>query len=154
MANIFKNAKFGNIFITKDGTKNSFCSFTVCGGEPLARLYREKWGVVLFYLDGRVHSGCEFGSNIDFTIVDRCPDDNGWIPVTEDTMPQGYRFDDEKRSERLLFMTKDEQIHIGVYSYYPIGEWCCEDASLDIPCSSGEVTHWQPLPGKKVFFEE
>lgn len=71
---------------------------------------------------------------------------SSWIPVTEHSMPQCYRIDDCKRSHRLLFVTKEKDIHIGYYDWYPIGEWVCEDESLDIPCPSGRVTHWMPLP--------
>lgn len=69
MDNIFKDAKFGYIYVTKNGHKNSFCAFTTSNGEHIARLYREGWGVVFFHLDGRVHSGIEFGSGIDFDII-------------------------------------------------------------------------------------
>ena len=64
--NIFENAKFGDIFVSKDGTKHTFCSFTNSGDDTLARLYREQWGVVLSYLDGTIHS-----DNADFNIVER-----------------------------------------------------------------------------------
>lgn len=67
MSNIFENAKFGEIFVAKDGTSNLFCSFTKTDSETLARLYRKDWGVVIFYLDGQVHSG----GDIDFTITER-----------------------------------------------------------------------------------
>ena len=79
-----------------------------------------------------------------------------WILVSEHTMPRCYRIDDEKRSKQLLFKTRDGRTHFGIYSYYPTGEWCCDDGSLDedIPASSGEVTHWHPLPDDKVEFEE
>lgn len=79
-----------------------------------------------------------------------------WIVVSEHTMPRCYRIDDEKRSKQLLFKTRDGRTHFGIYSYYPTGEWCCEDGSLDedIPASSGEVTHWHPLPDDKAEFEE
>lgn len=69
MKNIFENAVFGEIFVAKDGTRNLFCSFTKSGSDTLARLYRERWGVVIFYLDGQVHSG----GDIDFTITEREP---------------------------------------------------------------------------------
>lgn len=69
MKNVFENAKFGDIYVTGDGIKNSFCSFTYDGSDKLARLYREGWGVIISYLDGTMHSGWEFGK--DFTIVGR-----------------------------------------------------------------------------------
>lgn len=69
MDNIFKDAKFGDIYVTKDEHKNSFCSFSTSNGETIARLYREKWGVVFFYLDGREHSGMESVRGIDFDII-------------------------------------------------------------------------------------
>lgn len=68
MENLFASAKFGDLYVTEDGVKNSFCSFTKSSDETLARLYREGWGVVIYHLDGSVHSGCEFGKGIDFSI--------------------------------------------------------------------------------------
>lgn len=59
--NMFNGAKFGDLYITEDGVKNCFCSFTKSGDETLARLYREGWGIVIFYMNGAVHSGYEFG---------------------------------------------------------------------------------------------
>lgn len=79
--NIFENAYFGEIFVTKDGTKHSFCSFTKSGFDTCARLYREGWGIVIFYLDGQLHSGGEFGNGIDFTIVGRL-----YEPVDEEKL--------------------------------------------------------------------
>lgn len=79
--NIFENAKFGDIYVTKDEHKNSFCAFTKSNGEPIARLYREGWGVVYFYLDGRVHSGIEFGSGIDFDIIGKLEE-----PINEEEL--------------------------------------------------------------------
>lgn len=69
MKNIFANAYFGKIYVSSDGTKHTFCSFTKDCSDTLARLYRESWGVVIVYLDGHIHSGGEFGKGIDFTIV-------------------------------------------------------------------------------------
>lgn len=67
MENIFENAVFGENFVSKDGISNSFCSFTKSGSDTLARLYREHWGVVIFYLDGQVHSG----GKKEFAIIGR-----------------------------------------------------------------------------------
>lgn len=72
MENIFKDAKFGEIYISRDETECSFCSFTTgCGGEKLARLYRKDWGVIICHLDGSPHSGTEFGRGLDFNIKNK-----------------------------------------------------------------------------------
>lgn len=71
MTNLFENAKFGDIYLSNDGKKNVFCSFTTSGNDNLARLYREGWGVITSYLDGTVHSGTELEKGIDFTIKER-----------------------------------------------------------------------------------
>lgn len=71
MTNLFENAKFGDIYLSNDGKKNVFCSFTTSGNDDLARLYREGWGVIVSNLDGTVHSGTELGKGIDFTIKER-----------------------------------------------------------------------------------
>lgn len=70
MKNIFENAKFGDLFESVDGTKNSFCSFTKSNGETLARLYREGWGVVIFRLDGSIYSGYEWRGEIKCRYVE------------------------------------------------------------------------------------
>lgn len=137
MKNIFENAKFGDMFKTRNGRRALFC--TASRG---VLCFVEDCGLIPYH-----PNGISYGAS-SADIVGRLIDDHGWIPVTEDTMPECLRIDDEKRSKQLLFLTRDKQIHYGIYSYYPIGEWCSEDGSLDedIPCSSGEVTHWMPLP--------
>lgn len=68
MKNLFENAKFGDFYISKDGAKNIFCSFTTNGSDTLARLYRENWGIIVVYLGGKLYGGREIGVG-NFTIV-------------------------------------------------------------------------------------
>lgn len=100
MENIFKNVKFGDLFVSADGKKYAFCSFTTNGNETLARLYREKWGVIIFYLDGHVHSGCEFGNGIDFTIVGKWQE-----PIDEEKL--GEILDEGEKMEKKLNFNKN-----------------------------------------------
>lgn len=60
MRNIFKNAKFKDVFVSNDNVENIFLSFWISDEGKVAQLYREEWGIIDFYLDGRPYRGHEY----------------------------------------------------------------------------------------------
>ena len=128
MNNIFENAKFGDIYISKDGSRNSFCSFTKSGSDTLTKLYREGWGVVIFYLDGQVHSGVVFGKRIDFTIVGKWQE-----PINEEELDKLIVIKCQwKDYYDYRIVTTDGKGHVRV-SFFS-DEVCISDLYVDESC--------------------
>lgn len=132
--NIFANAKFGDKFKMRNGEMAIFVSDY--NGYVLAS---ERYWPITCHSDGvSLHRE-------ETDIVGRWEDNDGWIPVTEHTMP--LFIEGRRDTDSVLFVTQSGDIHLGFYDHYTgVGFWECNDCSLHYTLSSGEVTHWRPLP--------